>query len=88
MADGFRSAGFPLGLSSPVAGPAPAGFRSLLAFWMGGASMPVAAPAEGGGGGGQPRGKQGYSLLPDVYYTNTDEEDIITFIVSWTINHG
>jgi hypothetical protein len=48
----------------------------------------AAAPDEEPGGGGQPGGKQGYSLLPDVYYTNTDEKDILTFIVSWTINHG
>lgn len=50
MSAGFRSAGFPLGLSVPPPPVVPRGVRSLLAFWMGGAAVnpgvipPVSTP--------------------------------------------
>lgn len=41
MSAGFTSPAFPLGISTPVSG---AGFRSLLAFWMGGAAIAGGVP--------------------------------------------
>ena len=53
----FRSPQFPLGLSAAPTGPEQAGYRSLLGFWLGGASsggeIPPEPPAAGGGGWGR-----------------------------------
>lgn len=72
MPPGFRSPLPPLGLSVPVPTVTP-GVRSLLAFWAGGASVPVGTTVARGAGRPRPAREP---------WDETDDEEVLTLVVS------
>ena len=63
------------------------GVRSMLAFWMGGATMLAGVEPPVEETGGYP-GRGGGVHLPESYYHSTDDEDILAVIMAWTLKNG